>query len=63
MSRTFILEFDCSICAKLYGKPKQRHGLKKSAELSLHEWFATCLGCGVFGVKLVDDDKFESMSL
>jgi hypothetical protein len=24
-----ILEFDCSICLKLYGKAKQKHGLKK----------------------------------
>ena len=58
-----ILEFDCSICAKLYGKPKQRHGLKKSSELSMNEWFATCFGCGVFGIKIVDDSKIDDISL
>jgi hypothetical protein len=52
-----ILQFDCSICKKLYGKPKQRHGLKKGAELTAHEWFAQCMGCGTFGIKLVDDDQ------
>ena len=63
MSQTFILEFDCSICAKLYGKAKQRHGLKKAPELTLHEWFGTCFGCGTFGVKLVDNDKVAGLSL
>jgi hypothetical protein len=63
MSQTFILEFDCSICKKLHGKAKQRHGLKKAPELTLHEWFATCFGCGTFGVKLVDDDKINGISL
>jgi hypothetical protein len=58
-----ILEFDCSICAKLYGKPKQRHGLKKGSELTTNEWFATCLGCGVFGIKIVDDSKIDEISL
>jgi hypothetical protein len=58
-----ILEFDCSICAKLYGKPKQRHGLKKGIELTTNEWFATCLGCGVFGIKIVDDSKINEISL
>jgi hypothetical protein len=63
MSQTFILEFDCSICAKLYGKAKQRHGLQKSKELTLHEWFGTCFGCGALGIKLVNDDKIGAMSL
>jgi hypothetical protein len=54
--------FDCSICKKLYGKPKQRHGLKKGAELTAHEWFAQCMGCGTFGIKLVDDDRIEELS-
>jgi hypothetical protein len=44
-----ILLFDCAICKKLYGKPKQRFGLKKGAELKEHEWFAQCMGCGSFG--------------
>jgi len=57
------LEFDCSICAKLYGKAKQRHGLKKGIELTAHEWFSTCFGCGALGIKLVDDDKIEGLSL
>jgi hypothetical protein len=55
-----ILQFDCSICKKLYGKPKQRHGLKKGAELTAHEWFAQCMGCGTFGIKIVDDEGLES---
>jgi len=58
-----ILEFDCSIWAKLYGKAKQRHGIRKTPELTLHEWFATCLGCGAMGIKLVDDDKVNALSL
>jgi hypothetical protein len=29
-----ILEFDCSICLRLYGKAKQKHGLKKGTELT-----------------------------
>ena len=58
-----ILEFDCSICAKLYGKASQRHGIRKSPELTLHEWFSTCLGCGAMGIKLVDEAKVEGLSL
>jgi hypothetical protein len=58
-----ILEFDCSICAKLYNKAKQRHGIRKSPELTLHEWFATCLGCGALGIKVVDDAKVAGLSL
>jgi uncharacterized cysteine cluster protein YcgN (CxxCxxCC family) len=54
-----ILEFDCSICAKLYGKAKQRHGLKKGAELTEHEWFALCLGCGALGIKILLDTPSE----
>ena len=58
-----VLMFDCSICAKLYGKAKQRYGMKKTSELSMHEWFATCFGCGALGIKLVDDDNIEGLSL
>jgi len=58
-----ILEFDCSICAKLYGKAKQRHGIRKTSELSMDEWFATCLGCGALGIKLVDDERVDGLSL
>ena len=58
-----ILEFDCSICAKLYGKAKQRHGIRKTSELTLHEWFSTCLGCGAMGIKIVDEAKVEGLSL
>ena len=58
-----ILEFDCSICAKLYGKAKQRHGIRKTSELSMGEWFATCLGCGALGIKLVDDERVDGLSL
>jgi hypothetical protein len=49
------LIFDCSICAKLYGDGRKSHLLSKGAELSLHEWFSQCSGCGTFGVKLVDE--------
>jgi hypothetical protein len=54
--------FDCSICKKLYGKPKQRFGLKKGAELTEHEWFAQCMGCGTFGIKIVDDARIAELS-
>ena len=57
-----ILLFDCSICSKLYGKAKQRHGLKKGAELTAHEWFAQCMSCGTFGIKLVDDSRIKELS-
>jgi hypothetical protein len=49
------LTFDCSICAKLYGDGRRLHLLSKGAELSLHEWFSQCSGCGAFGIKLVDE--------
>ena len=57
-----ILLFDCSICLKLYGKPKQRHGLKKGAELTKHEWFAQCMSCGTFGIKIVDDARIGELA-
>ena len=57
-----ILQFDCAICKKLYGKPKQRHGLKKGTELTAHEWFAQCMGCGTFGIKIVDDKRIAELS-
>jgi hypothetical protein len=49
------LIFDCSICAKIYGDGRSSHLLSKGAELSLHEWFSQCSGCGSFGIKLVDE--------
>ena len=58
-----ILEFDCSICLKLYGKSKQRFGLKKGAELTANEWFAQCLACGCLCIKVVDDTRIEQLAL
>jgi len=58
-----ILEFDCSICLKLYGKAKQKHGLKKGTELSTNEWFAQCLACGCLCIKIVDDTRIEALAL
>ena len=49
------LIFDCSICAKMYGDGRKLHLLTKTSELTLHEWFSQCSGCGTFGIKLVDD--------
>ena len=57
-----ILLFDCAICEKLYGKPKQRFGLKKGNELTKHEWFAQCMGCGTFGIKIVDHKRIAELS-
>ena len=57
-----ILLFDCAICKKLYGKPQQRHGLKKGSELTEHEWFAQCMGCGTFGIKIVNDARIAELS-
>ena len=57
-----ILMFDCSICKKLYAKPKQRFGLKKGAELTEHEWLAQCRGCGTFGIKIVNDERIKELS-
>ena len=50
-----LLRFDCSICKKLSGDGRKEHLITKGAELTLHEWFAQCSGCGAFSVKLVDD--------
>jgi hypothetical protein len=50
-------QYDCSICAKA-GRPiKQTFGMFKGGvcELTEHEWFAQCLGCGALGIKVVDD--------
>ena len=58
-----ILEFDCSICSKLYGKTKQRHGLKKGRELTANEWFAQCLACGCLCIKVVDDTRIQLLDL
>ena len=49
------LIFDCSICAKMFGDGRKLHLLTKTPELTLHEWFSQCSGCGTFGVKIVDD--------
>ena len=49
-----LLRFDCSICKKLYGDGRKEHLITKGAELTEHEWFAQCSGCGAFSVKLVD---------
>jgi len=43
------------MCAKLYGDGRRLHLLSKGAELTLHEWFSQCSGCGTFGVKIVDE--------
>ena len=63
-----ILEFDCSICLKLYGKAKQKHGLKKGTlgpflELTANEWFAQCLACGSLWIKVVDDTRINALDL
>ena len=59
-----ILEFDCSICLKLYGKAKQRFGLSKGFnELSANEWFAQCLACGCLCIRVVDDTRINSLDL
>ena len=50
-----LLRFDCSICKKLYGDGRKEHLITKGAELTEHEWFAQCSGCGAFSVKIVDD--------
>jgi len=50
------LKFDCSICAKLYGDGRRMHQLTKGKELTTHEWFAQCSGCGAFRVKIIDDE-------
>jgi hypothetical protein len=49
------LTFDCSICSALYGDGRRLHLLSKGSELTLHEWFSQCSGCGTFGVKIVDE--------
>jgi hypothetical protein len=50
-----LLTFDCSICAKMYGDGRKLHLLSKTPELTLHEWFSQCSGCGSFGIKIVDE--------
>jgi len=32
------------------------HQLTKGKELTTHEWFAQCSGCGAFRVKIIDDE-------
>ena len=56
-----ILQFDCSICAKLYGDGRKMHGLTKGAELTLNEWFAQCSGCGAFSIKIIDDQMVAGL--
>ena len=49
-------QFDCSICAKDGRSLKQWFGMSKGAfELTEHEWFAQCLGCGALGIKVLSD--------
>jgi hypothetical protein len=51
--------FDCSICAKS-GQSRQLFGLTKGEfELTEHEWFAQCLGCGALGIKVLSDTPSE----
>jgi hypothetical protein len=49
------LTFDCLVCKELYGDGRKLHLLSKGAELTLHEWFSQCSGCGTFGVRIVDE--------
>jgi hypothetical protein len=49
------LIFDCHVCAVMLGDGRKLHLLSKSPELTLHEWFSQCSGCGTFGIKLVDE--------
>jgi hypothetical protein len=48
---------------KLYGKAKQKHGLKKGTELTANEWFAQCLACGSLWIKVVDDTRINALDL
>ena len=50
-------QFDCSICANAGRSLKQWFGMSKGGKLELtdHEWFAQCLGCGAVGIKIVHD--------
>ena len=56
-----LLRFDCSICKKLYGDGRKEHLITKGAELTFHEWFAQCSGCGAFSIKLVDDSLVKEL--
>ena len=56
-----LLRFDCSICKKLYGDGRKEHLITKGAELTKHEWFAQCSGCGAFSIRLVDDSLVASL--
>jgi hypothetical protein len=47
----------------LYGKAKQKHGLKKGTELTANEWFAQCLACGSLCIKVVDDTRINALDL
>jgi hypothetical protein len=38
----------------MFGDGRKLHLLTKGPELTLHEWFSQCSGCGTFGVKVVD---------
>jgi len=51
-------QFDCSICAKAGRSSKQMFGMTKGAfELTEHEWFAQCLGCGALGIKIMEQSE------
>jgi len=56
-----LLRFDCSICKKLYGDGRKEHLITKGAELTEHEWFAQCSGCGAFSVKLIDNSLVKDL--
>ena len=56
-----LLRFDCSICKKLYGDGRKEHLITKGAELTEHEWFAQCSGCGAFSIRLVDDSLVKEL--
>ena len=55
------LIFDCAICAQMFGDGRKLHLLTKGPELTLHEWFSQCSGCGTFGVKVVDENLVKEL--
>ena len=48
-------------CRMVLGHAQQLHGLTKGAELTLHEWFAQCAGCGAISIKIVDESLVEGL--
>ena len=55
------LKFDCMTCRMVLGHAQQLHGLTKGAELTLHEWFAQCGGCGAISIKIVDESLVKQL--